>query len=94
MVLAVCVAASCFGAANSAIYSAARLICCAGEDGYLPSSFGKLHTERLTPLRALLFHGFLCSFYITIGDFTWLILFKGNVEWSWYFVRIQPNRLI
>jgi amino acid transporter len=90
---AICVAVSCFGAMNASIFTAARLIHCAGRDNYLPSTFGELHPRRMTPIKALMLHGALSSFLIIIGDFTWLIMFKGIVEWTWYFVPIPISQL-
>lgn len=86
IVFAICVAASCFGALNATTFTTARLIYVAGREGYLPSMFGELHPKRMTPVKALVLQGVLCSVMIVVGDFSGLVMFYGVVGWSWYFV--------
>ena len=93
IIFAICVAASCFGAINATVFTSARLIRCEGRDNYLPSTFGELHPKYMSPIKALILHGVLSSFLIIIGDFTWLIMFKGIVEWTWYFVLTPMSQL-
>ncbi|CAJ0895763.1 6416_t:CDS:2 [Entrophospora sp. SA101] len=54
-----CVAASCFGAANGSIFTGARLIYVAGREGYLPTVFGKVHNKWNTPTAALIMQAVL-----------------------------------
>ena len=73
IIFALCVAASCFGALNASTFTAARLVYVAGRESYLPSMFGELHPKRMTPVKALVLQGVLCSVMVIVG-------------WSWYFV--------
>ncbi|CAG8822401.1 9567_t:CDS:2, partial [Dentiscutata erythropus] len=54
ILFALCVAASCFGAANGGIFTGSRLIYVAGREGYLPTVFGKVHSTWNTPTAALI----------------------------------------
>ena len=86
IIFAVCVAASCFGALNASTFTAARLIYVAGREHHLPHMFGELHPKRMTPVKALVLQGVLCSVMVMVGDFSKLVMFIGVVGWSWYFV--------
>jgi amino acid transporter len=89
IIFAVCVAASCFGALNATTFTTARLIYVAGREHYLPSMFGELHPKRMTPVKALVLQGVLCSIMVIVGDFSGLVMFYGVVAWSWFFVLIH-----
>ena len=68
------------------MFTAARLIYVAGREHNLPAMFGELHSKRMTPVKALVLQGVLCSVMIIVGDFGGLVMFTGIVGWSWYFV--------
>ena len=88
IIFALCVAVSCFGALNASTFTSARLIYVAGQESYLPSMFGELHPKRMTPVKALVLQGVLCSVMVIVGDFSGLVMFIGVVGWSWYFVCV------
>jgi len=67
--------------------AAGRLIHSASRDKEHLPIFGKLHPKRATPINALVLHGTLSSLFVIFADFTWLLMFKGIAEWTWYFVK-------
>ena len=87
--LAICVAASCFGALNSHTFTTARIIYIAGRESHLPNLFGTLHQKRLTPVNALLLQTALASTMLLVGgDFSRLVLFCGTAAWIFYFLTV------
>jgi amino acid transporter len=56
LILALAVSGSCFGALNAQTFTSGRLVCAAGQGGYLPSIFGRVgigsSSENLSAIRA------------------------------------------
>lgn len=49
IILALVVSASCLGALNSSTFTAGRLVCVAGKEGYIPGLFGKIGINNQDP---------------------------------------------
>ncbi|CAG8571684.1 2419_t:CDS:2 [Diversispora eburnea] len=86
ILFALCVAASCFGAANGGIFTGSRLIYVAGREGYLPTVFGKVHSTWNTPTAALIMQAVLTIVFIIPGSFTTLLNFVSVAGWVFYFL--------
>ncbi|RHZ43809.1 hypothetical protein Glove_853g13 [Diversispora epigaea] len=86
ILFALCVAASCFGAANGGIFTGSRLIYVAGREGYLPTVFGKVHSTWNTPTAALIMQAVLTIVLIIPGSFTTLLNFVSVAGWVFYFL--------
>ncbi|CAG8519959.1 11246_t:CDS:2, partial [Scutellospora calospora] len=86
ILFALCVAASCFGAANGGIFTGSRLIYVAGREGYLPTLFGKVHDKWNTPTAALIMQATLTIIMIIPGSFTGLLNFVSVAGWVFYFL--------
>jgi len=105
LLLALVVALSCFGALNGlsfpfvrglefkpfvgGLYTTARLICVAGQEGFLPKIFAKLHSSRETPINAILLNGLLTIAMILLGDFKSLVIFFSISCWTFYFATVS-----
>ncbi|RUS24934.1 amino acid permease-domain-containing protein, partial [Jimgerdemannia flammicorona] len=74
IIFALCVAASCFGAANGSVFTAARIVYVSARQGYIPAVFGKISSTRHTPQAALALQCALTIIYILPGSFTTLLL--------------------
>jgi amino acid transporter len=68
------------------MFTIARLLHAAGNEGSLPSMFAELHPKFMTPIKALIFQGAICSVMIMLGNLNGLVVFNGIVEWTWYLV--------
>ncbi|KAI8145060.1 amino acid/polyamine transporter I [Fennellomyces sp. T-0311] len=88
ILLAVCVALSCFGTANASVFTGARIIYVSAKQGHIPSIFGKLTTNRQTPLTAIVLQGVLTSIMIIIGSFRALVNFYSICAWIFYFLAV------
>ncbi|GBB89743.1 hypothetical protein RclHR1_16520003 [Rhizophagus clarus] len=86
IIFALCVAASCFGAANGSIFTGSRLIYVAGREGYLPAFFGKVHGTWNTPTAALIMQAGLTIVMIIPGTFMTLLNFVSVAAWIFYFL--------
>ncbi|CAG8658258.1 10508_t:CDS:2, partial [Dentiscutata heterogama] len=86
ILFALCVAASCFGAANGGIFTGSRLIYVAGREGYLPTLFGKVHDKWNTPTAALAMQAMLTIILIIPGSFIGLLNFVSVAGWVFYFL--------
>lgn len=80
---------SCFGTLNAATFTTARLIYAAARERHLLSLFGELHSEHLTPARALVLSSGLTSLMIIIGNISSLLTINGILECFWFFVRFS-----
>ncbi|KAG9292308.1 hypothetical protein G9A89_009120 [Geosiphon pyriformis] len=86
ILFALCVAASCFGAANGSIFTGGRVIYVASREGYLPAIFGKIHSTWNTPTAALAMQASFTIVMIIAGTFEALINFYSIAAWVFYFL--------
>src|SRR5437588_13108913 len=86
ILFSLCVAISCFGAANGSIFTGARLIYVAGREGYLPTVFSKVHSKWNTPTAALIMQAALTILMIIPGTFLTLLNFVSVAAWVFYFL--------
>jgi len=88
-VFSVMVAVSTFGALTAGYFTTARLVYVAGQEGYLPKMFGRLHASRKTPLNAMLLNTALTSVFVAFGGgFRTLINVFSVAEWGFYFLTV------
>ncbi|EJD02312.1 L-methionine transporter [Fomitiporia mediterranea MF3/22] len=86
---ALIVAISCFGALHGSFFTSARLIYVAGNEGYLPRAFGRLHSTRGTPLNAMLLQAVATMAFIILGGgFRRLVYFAVVAVWFFYFLTV------
>jgi len=89
VVFSVMVAISTFGALTAGYFTTARLVYVAGQEGYLPKMFGRLHASRKTPLNAMLLNTALTSVFVAFGGgFRTLINVFSVAEWGFYFLTV------
>ncbi|KAF9357608.1 hypothetical protein BGX34_009291 [Mortierella sp. NVP85] len=88
VLFAICVACSCFGAANGSIFTGARVIYAAAREGYLPKVFGKVSEKRRTPVAALGLQAVMTSIMILGGTFSTLVNFYSVAAWLFYLSSI------
>lgn len=89
IVFACLVAVSCFGALNGAFFTSSRLICAAGQEGFLPEMFGQLHPTRHTPMNATILQAVVTlGFVIFGGGFRSLVNFYSVASWGFYFLTV------
>ncbi|KAI8357628.1 amino acid/polyamine transporter I, partial [Mortierella sp. GBAus27b] len=88
VLFAICVACSCFGAANGSLFTGARVIYSAAREGYLPKVFGKVHEKRRTPIAALGLQAVMTSIMILGGTFSTLVNFFSVAAWLFYLSSI------
>lgn len=70
-------------------FTSARIVYVAGQEGYLPKLFGRLHRSRKTPVNALLLNMALSAVFITFGGgFRTLINVLSVAEWGFYFLTV------
>ncbi|KAF9999238.1 hypothetical protein BGZ65_005380 [Modicella reniformis] len=88
VLFALCVACSCFGAANGSIFTGARVIYASAREGYLPKIFGKVNEKRRTPIAALGLQAVMTSIMILGGSFSALVNFYSVAAWLFYLASI------
>ncbi|KAF9161137.1 hypothetical protein DFQ26_004823 [Actinomortierella ambigua] len=88
VLFALCVACSCFGAANGGMFTGARVIYAAAREGYLPKIFGKVHERRRTPVAAFVLQAFMTIIMILGGTFSTLVNFFSVAAWLFYLLSI------
>ncbi|KAG0044227.1 hypothetical protein BGZ83_010520 [Gryganskiella cystojenkinii] len=88
VLFAICVACSCFGAANGSIFTGARVIYASAREGYLPKMFGKVNEKRRTPIAALGLQAVMTSIMILGGTFSTLVNFYSVAAWLFYLASI------
>ncbi|KAG0307953.1 hypothetical protein BGZ98_009337 [Dissophora globulifera] len=88
VLFALCVACSCFGAANGSIFTGARVIYASAREGYLPKMFGKVHEKRKTPIAALGLQAVMTTIMILGGTFSTLVNFYSVAAWLFYLASI------
>ncbi|KAG0295982.1 hypothetical protein BGZ96_010403 [Linnemannia gamsii] len=84
VLFAICVACSCFGAANGSIFTGARVIYASAREGYLPKIFGKVSEKRRTPVAALGLQAAMTTVMILGGTFSTLVNFFSVAAWLFY----------
>ncbi|KAF9431410.1 hypothetical protein BGZ76_000337 [Entomortierella beljakovae] len=89
VLFALCVACSCFGAANGSIFTGARVIYASAREGYLPKVFGKVNEKRRTPIAALGLQAVMTTIMILGGTFSTLVNFYSVAAWLFYLASIQ-----
>ncbi|KAG0348353.1 hypothetical protein BG004_005380 [Podila humilis] len=89
VLFAICVACSCFGAANGSIFTGARVIYATAREGNLPQIFGTVHEKRKTPIAALGLQAFMTSIMILGGTFATLVNFFSVAAWLFYLASIM-----
>lgn len=71
-------------------FTSARIVYVAGQEGYLPKMFGRLHSSQKTPVNALLLNMALTSVFILVGGgFRTLINVLSVAEWGFYFLTVS-----
>ncbi|KAG0234672.1 hypothetical protein BGW42_006292 [Actinomortierella wolfii] len=88
VLFAICVACSCFGAANGGMFTGARVIYAAAREGYLPKIFGKVHERRRTPVAAFMLQACMTTIMILAGTFSTLVNFFSVAAWLFYLLSI------
>ncbi|KAG0379559.1 hypothetical protein BGX24_012671 [Mortierella sp. AD032] len=88
VLFAICVACSCFGAANGSIFTGARVIYASAREGYLPKMFGKVSEKRRTPIAALGLQAVMTTIMILGGTFSTLVNFYSVAAWLFYLSSI------
>ncbi|XP_065183044.1 large neutral amino acids transporter small subunit 1-like [Sycon ciliatum] len=78
------VATSCWGAANSSIYTAGRVGHAAALEGHMPKIFALVHRQFGTPFISLLFQGAMGISFILLVDMTSLVLVFGFLTWTFF----------
>lgn len=87
-VFALLISFSCLGSLNATMFSSARLVYSAAEEGFLHQIFAKVHPERGTPLNALILQASLTAFFVIIGNFRALLTFYGVAGYIFYFLTV------
>lgn len=83
------VAVSCFGALNGGFFTSTRLICAAGQEGFLPEIFGQLHPVRKTPVNAAILQAVISIIFVIFGGgFRSLVNFYSVAGWGFYFLTV------
>ncbi|KAG0342324.1 hypothetical protein BG000_005384 [Podila horticola] len=88
VLFAICVACSCFGAANGSIFTGARVIYASAREGNLPKIFGKVNEKRKTPIAALGLQAVMTTIMILGGTFSTLVNFYSVAAWLFYLASI------
>lgn len=85
VIFAAMVAFSCLGALNGHLFTYTRLTMAAGQESFLPSFIGKVHTQTHTPINATLLSSALTVSFVIFGSgFSSLVNFCGVCAWFWY----------
>lgn len=89
VLFSVMVAISCLGALQGGLYTSSRLVYASGQEGFLPSFFGRLNQRLKTPLNATALHATLTIVFIIFGGgFRSLVNFYSVAGWGFYFLTV------
>nr|CAH8854442.1 unnamed protein product [Trichobilharzia regenti] len=99
-IMPIFVAFSTFGGVNGNLLTTSRIFFVASREAHMPKVISFLHTDRLTPIPAVLFTCITGLAYLLITDIYVLMTYMGFVEWLAvgicvflviYFRRTRPN---
>ena len=94
-VLPLFIAVSTFGAANGSLFSGARLLQKAAENGDLPAALAVLHgTAHPVPARATAVQGVLGLLLVLLGDFESLLTYFSVAAWIFYMLAVSSLFLL
>ncbi|CAH8588735.1 unnamed protein product [Schistosoma curassoni] len=80
-IMPIFVACSTFGSANGTILTTSRIFVAASQLKQMPAFISYLHTDRLTPIPAVLFTCIVSIIYLLAGDIFTLMNYMGFVQW-------------
>ncbi|ESP04986.1 hypothetical protein LOTGIDRAFT_184960 [Lottia gigantea] len=80
-IMPVFVALSTFGGVNGILFTTARLFYVGGREGHMPQVLSMVSIQRLTPMPAVMFMGFLSMLYLFSSDIYALINYVGFATW-------------
>ncbi|CAI2731067.1 unnamed protein product [Schistosoma spindalis] len=80
-IMPIFVACSTFGSANGTILTTSRIFVVASQLKQMPAFISYLHTDRLTPIPAVLFTCIVSIIYLLVGDIFTLMNYLGFVQW-------------
>ncbi|TNN14685.1 Large neutral amino acids transporter small subunit 2 [Schistosoma japonicum] len=79
--MSIFISLSCFGGLNGLLFTSGRLNFVAAREGQLPALLATIHSERLTPIPAILLNCFLSLIMLIIPDLFTLINYMSFVKW-------------
>ncbi|KAL8567078.1 hypothetical protein ACOMHN_027505 [Nucella lapillus] len=80
-IMPIFVSLSTFGGVNGILFTTARLFYVGGREGHMPKVLSMVQVQRLTPLPAVVFMGFLSLLYLASSDMYALINYVGFATW-------------
>ncbi|XP_064616157.1 large neutral amino acids transporter small subunit 1-like [Liolophura sinensis] len=80
-IMPVFVALSTFGGVNGILFTTSRLFYVGAREGHMPQILSMISVQRLTPMPAVIFIGFLSLLYLASSDIYLLINYVSFVNW-------------